>query len=358
MDELFDLYRKKDAKGVSHFEKSIVSKLNVKNHVDSSVYDDTWLSKMEETIRYLDNILRTPNRFIINEEEIVKVELARRITVDSIKHLSKNTNLIQDIDKKTGDVKPSKILNINKEESVNTYENRFIYTLINNMKIYIERKKKENLDGNYFNEDNALNYFGKSKVGKSKISINVQVKKVIDDKNRDETNIKERIEVVEQKIQDLCSTDVYRTLSKLHVAAVVSPIKKTNLILKNTNFQYAVDLWNYLQTHMDESSKKEVKNKDFDDNGELKALMNQSFLLNYLIIEKLSELNSLDEMDNVIEENGELPPNTEIKYKNRDVTSTEDIERRYKEAISGYINQLHDIGVKKDEKNNETDFGE
>ena len=60
-----------------------------------------------------------------------------------VKHLSRNTNLIQDYNQKTGEVKPSKILNINKEESFNTYENRFIYTLINNMKLYIERKKKE-----------------------------------------------------------------------------------------------------------------------------------------------------------------------------------------------------------------------
>ena len=51
---------------------------------------------MEETVRYIDNILRNPNRFIVNEEEIVKVELARRITVESIRHLSKHTNFIQE----------------------------------------------------------------------------------------------------------------------------------------------------------------------------------------------------------------------------------------------------------------------
>ena len=66
--------------------------------------------------KILDNILRNPNRFIVNEEDIVKIELARRVTVESIKHLSKNTNLIQDYNKETGDVRPSKILNINKEE--------------------------------------------------------------------------------------------------------------------------------------------------------------------------------------------------------------------------------------------------
>ena len=48
---------------------------------------------------YLDNILRNPNRFIVNEEEVVNVEKARRVTVESIKHLARNTSFIQKIEK-------------------------------------------------------------------------------------------------------------------------------------------------------------------------------------------------------------------------------------------------------------------
>ena len=96
---------------------------------------------MEDTIKYLDNILRNPNRFIINDEEVVNVEQARRITVESIKHLAKHTNYIQEIEN-NGDVRPSKVLNINKDESFNTYENRLIYTLINNMRTFIDFKQE------------------------------------------------------------------------------------------------------------------------------------------------------------------------------------------------------------------------
>ena len=90
--------------------------------LDKIIEDTEWIDLMETTIPYIDNIFRNPNRFIINEEEIVKIELARKVTVESIKHLAKHTNLIQDVDEETGDVKPSKILNINKEESYDTYE--------------------------------------------------------------------------------------------------------------------------------------------------------------------------------------------------------------------------------------------
>ena len=53
------------------------------------------------------------------------------------------------------DVTPSKLLNVRKEETYNTYENRLIYTLVQNMKRFI-KKKKENL-GQYKNDANKEN---------------------------------------------------------------------------------------------------------------------------------------------------------------------------------------------------------
>ena len=130
--EIIDIYENSNKEKSKKFVDKVNSSLRIQTDTKREIKDIEWIEKMEETIPYLDNILRSPNRFIINEEEIVKIERARKITVDSIKHLSKNTNFIQSIDKKTGDVKPSKILNINKEESYDTYENRLIYTLIQN----------------------------------------------------------------------------------------------------------------------------------------------------------------------------------------------------------------------------------
>lgn len=131
---------------------------------------------MEDTIQYLDNILRNPNRFIVNEEDIVKIELARRVTVESIKHLSKNTNLIQDYNKETGDVRPSKILNINKEESFDTYENRFIYSLIKNMKFYIDRKKRNLITESSSKDDTKMEYNAKSNIGRENVDISMTIK--------------------------------------------------------------------------------------------------------------------------------------------------------------------------------------
>lgn len=363
MNNILNLYNNLDEGKKKEFTDSIKSTVNVNQKLNNTVYDDEWLVKMEETIRYLDNILRNPNRFIINEEEIVKIELARRITVDSIKHLSRNTNLIQKYDPKTDEVKPSKILNINKEESFNTYENRFIYTLINNMKLYIERKKTENISDTSKDEHLSLEYRGKSKIGKENVELALQLKSDLKEGAKKGDSLADRIAKLEQKIADLCSSSVYKDIARLHVAPVVSPIKKTNLILKNVNFQYALELWNYMQSHMESSSKSEKKNNGYEDNGVLQKMMNDSFLLNYLIMKSSTENESeeikedlqnqvasntvnqlLSIRDNLsLEDVMKLIGDEYIKVKYQKVVDTSVIEKKYKEAIELYLAKEHEL---------------
>ena len=141
---ILDLYEKcSENNTLQEFAEKTESTLKVEMEKKTATLDIEWLEIIELTIPYLDNIFRSPNRFIVNEEEVVKIEQAKKITVETIKHLSKNTNFIQTIDEKTGDVTPSKLLNVRKEESYDTYENRLIYTLIQNTKMFINKKKEE-----------------------------------------------------------------------------------------------------------------------------------------------------------------------------------------------------------------------
>lgn len=378
MDEIIGLYNNMGNTDKKKFTTSIESKLNVSKKLNQGTYDDEWLSKMENTVKYLDNILRNPNRFIINEEEIVKIELARRITVDSIKHLSKNTNLISKFDPKTDEIKPSKILNINKEESFNTYENRFIYTLINNMKMYIDRKKTETIEDNFKKQVIKFDYTASAAIDKEKINITIQMNDDLDDKNDKENNISARIKKLEDRITDLCSTPTYKDIARLHVSPVVSPIKKTNLILKNVNFQYALDLWNYMQSHMDPSSKTEKFDKNYEDKGKLRKMMNDSFMLNYLIMKSMDsdDAPAKEELQNKIaantinqllnlsenltaEEIMKLIGDEYVKVKYKKILNTSEVAKKYKEAIELYVAKEHILDEEKEkEDENEQDSGQ
>ena len=359
---IIDLYHSTDSNIINKFSNNVDSKVHVSLDIDRVNADYEWLDIIEDTIVYIDNILRNPNRFIINEEDVVKIELARRITVDSIKHLSRNTNLIQDYDKKTGDVKPSKILNINKEESFNTYENRFIYSLIENMSLFISRNKKK--------KKKKVEYNAFSKVGRENVNINFSIDSLIDTNSNimeDGLNIEERINKVEMRIRDLKSSEVYKMIHKLHITLVTSPIKKTNVILKNVNFQYAVKLWNYLQEHFGEETNKENKEKkDYDDNGKLKQYYDESFLLDYLVLNSIDENNFKDlsvskeelkerlvgnivekiiDIDNKISEEqlSEIVAKQFVVIKNKYVASDNKIKEIYHNAINKYMDKIMDL---------------
>ena len=292
---IFDIYENANKEKSQKFVDDIDSSLRIKVDTKKEIKDIEWIEKMAETIPYIDNILRSPNRFIVNEEEIVKIELARKITVDSIKHLSKNTNFIQSVDKKTGDVTPSKILNINKEESYNTYENRLIYTLIQNMKMFIERRKKtlqENMNKESKN-DKTLDYKALSKTEKEKVELNLSINSSLNDNKQDnekETEeILSKIEEIEHGIINLTSSEVYKVIDKLHISLVREPIKKTNVVLKNVNFQYAMKLWNYLRDNFDDKTKDIEENQDYMEQGEKKKLFDETFMLQYLIMKTLDQ---------------------------------------------------------------------
>lgn len=363
--KILDLYNNTDVNTVDTFDKKTSSFLSVKVDKDETSYNSEWLDIMEDTIKYIDNILRNPNRFIINEEDVIKIELARRITVDSIKHLSRNTNLIQDIDKKTGDVKPSKILNINKEESYDTYENRLIYTLIQNMKSYIARKKNR-LDGlGSSKNDKELQYQAVCEVGKEKVNLNMSLSTKLNDKADEKEELLDRIEKLEHNITALTFNDTYKTIEKKHIALVTPPIKKTNLIMKNVNFQYAMKLWTYLQDHMDDDVTTEKYQKTYENDEVTKRYIDETFLMNYLALravesdptkdtlekEKMSEklANKMAEVmaninDEITEEQlQEIVANQFSKFKVKSIVSCKDIQNRFKKGIDKYLNKIKKV---------------
>lgn len=285
------LYNEKNMPRIKAFNSAVKSEYEVQTNYEQVDVNFEWLEIMEDTVRYLDNILRNPNRFIVNEEEVVKVEQARRITVESIKHLSKHTNFIQEIDPVTDDVKPSKILNINKDESYNTYENRVIYTLIQNMRMFIDMRKRKLVTQSYSKNHKKGEYHGVARVGSENVNIDISMNSKADSKKsygaKDDLSIEERIAKLELRITDLTNTSVYKSLAKAHVAKVIPPIKKTNLILKNVNFQYAMRLWDYLARYRDDGNKSTKNNLVYKEDKHVQKMFDDVFLLNYLVLNSL-----------------------------------------------------------------------
>lgn len=362
--DVIDLYERIDEGYTEKFLENTESKVHTKVEIEKIVEDTEWLDLMEEVIPYIDAIFRNPNKFIINEEEIMKIEQTKKVTVESIKHLSKNTNFIQEVDKRTGDVTPSKLLNVRKEESYNTYENRVIYTLVQNMKFYVSKKREYAEARKNAQEKNIrqIDYEGKSRINGEVVNIEFHVDSKLEDKSKSKTDtdiVLERIDRINQKIKDISFTELYKILEKLNFAPVTSPVKKTNMILKNVRFQYAMKLWEYMQTHMDDESKKFSNRDEKDNDEETKSMVDETFLLDYLISRTLVEedLKTKEKVQNritttLIQRIISINPNMPVedfkkmvgdKYeviKNRNLVNTSEIQTIFKKYIDEFLEKL------------------
>src|SRR5574344_1306453 len=134
--EFLDCLKERNA---DNFLARTKDEITVKTNIRQVIRDTSWIEMIEETIPYLDNIVRNPRKFIVQEEDVIPIEKTKKITQESIKHLAKHTSLIQDVDK-DGLVQPLKLLNVYREETVDLYENRFIFSLLTNLKNFLNEQ--------------------------------------------------------------------------------------------------------------------------------------------------------------------------------------------------------------------------
>ena len=290
--DVFELYADSNENKINDFNRRLSSTMDVKIEAEKPKIEGLWMDKVEKTIPYIENILAAPTRLIINEEEVVKIEKIKKVTVESIKHLSKNAGFIEDVDE-NGDVKPGKLLNVFKEETLNTYENRFIYTLIQKMRAIVVREKNKLLKEKLATskEFKQVDYQGKSYNGKDKVDIQIIMTSSSESSKRTK-EIKEminRLKTLEKTIGNLMLTTTYQTLEKQNVQLITPPLKKNNVILKNVNFQYAAKLWDFLINEMDKMKVTDMENKEkkYKERGKAKKLVDETFLLDYLILQSV-----------------------------------------------------------------------
>lgn len=284
-----------------NFIKNVKSGMHLKSDLNSDINSLEWLEIIEEVCPYLDNIVRTPKVALVSESEVTKIEKARKTSVDTVKDLSKHTDYIDKIDPETGDVLPSKLLVVFREETFNTYENRFIYTLILNLLRFLT-EKEELLKDLKPRNDKTLEYSASTSNGKEKIKVDVKIStkptRLSDEDNdldKEINSVRKRIEKMKKFVNSWLASELITSLQKQHATLVMPPIKKTNLILKNPNFQMATKLWNFLYS-VDEEQKKKINGMDSKGDELLRKILDDACLMDYYVLDSIS-INKKDQKE-------------------------------------------------------------
>ena len=252
--------------------------------------DETWVSAIEEALPSIQYVVLNPRKFIEEEREVVNIAMARNMTAESVRHLLAHSNLIDEY-REDGTVIPNKILNIYKEESLNTYENRFICTLIAELQFFINKRfdaifeaSKDELGVNFEVSSNVDNYT-------ETIDYKLQVKirdKQTDVENEEESNdIFARIIRIHRQINMLVTTEFVTTMRRF--PAVKHPIVKTNAIAKNRDYKACHKLWNFIHSYSQVGYKVDLIKQEPNISRAFEKDIYNSFLLNYAMLHNYME---------------------------------------------------------------------
>lgn len=250
-----------------------------------------WIDTIEGILPNLDTIVRNPRKFIVQEEDIVDVSLARSISTESVKFLAQHTNMISKVDEKTGDVTPSKILNITKEESFEIYENRFIYTLLLKLKDFVTmrydkiKKASATQDVLELDVESRFNLPSKKVTYRTEYYAQLSFDEVMRLDPDTLTKI-ERVAKIDRIITDFLSSSFAKSMR--NSAPVRPPIMRTNVILKEPNFKKALTLWQFIETYQQTggfSTSDEVEDYPIDTESEQR--LRSMVTLNTMVFESL-----------------------------------------------------------------------
>lgn len=230
---------------------------SLKQRVIRKSIDTEWISRVEQALPALDIIIRQPTVAIEDVEEIVPVELTRVVSEKSVKHLAQHTNLIREI--KGDEITPSKILNVYREETYLTYENKFINTLLARLSAFVDRRYRLLVGGSGVEQDYAFDYdagfehfTAEQKRTGAKVKLQIaltspdlgELSDTDIDLNNQFAAALERIERINQAINAYLSSPFAQKLGRNYIRP---PVIRTNAILKNKNFKDCLSLWEFIE---------------------------------------------------------------------------------------------------------------
>lgn len=263
--------------------------LQQKHRILHKVVDEQWLTVVEEGITAIFNIVDKPRRFITTSEEVVPVALAKKITADSVRHLSQNTQFIAANAK--GEIQPTKILNVTTEESYDLYENRFVYHLIQRLFAFVDKRTDVIFWATGDETCDVMSMESTIDDAYEEISYKVEMKiknrQSLVENDTDNMSIFKRIDRVRRMSRTLRASsfcDIMNGCARVH-----SPIQRTNLMMKDPDYRTCYKLWQFIENYDEVGYSIEEQDSALEFDEEYLLQMYINLITNYTVFKSLLE---------------------------------------------------------------------
>lgn len=260
--------------------------------------DLSWVDAVEETLNAFQTITSSPRNVITEEELIVNVANAKKAGSDVVRHLAQHASLVEKFEPEKGDVRPSKLMQKYREDSIGLYENRLVFTTME-MAFMFVKIRHDALFGAMSDEFGAkLRYDTTMESATELIHMEtfLHIKEVDDILKTDEKNreVFERISRAYRVLSVLLNSPFAQQLAKL--PRVRGTVTKTNVLKKNPNYKKIVALYDFLRNYDEIGYSIRVVEQSPEVNETLQRDIYHNVLFNYLVLKGYLE----DEKDRQI----------------------------------------------------------
>ncbi len=304
--------------------------LQQKHRILHKVVDEQWLTVVEEGLTAIFNIVDKPRRFITTSEEVVPVALAKKITADSVRHLSQNTQFI--VANAKGEIQPTKILNVTTEESYDLYENRFVYHLIQRLFAFVDKRTDVIFWSTGDETCDVMSMESSIDDAYEEISYKVEMKirnrQSLVENDTDNMSIFKRIDRVRRMSRVLRSSSFCDIMNGC--ARVYSPIQRTNLMMKDPDYRTCYKLWQFIENYDEVGYSIEEQDSALEFDEEYLLQMYIGLITNYTVFKSLLESDPRKMSEIALEKREPVKPKfiKEIKEEIVDDYNIPDVEVR------------------------------
>ena len=213
--------------------------------------EEDWVNAIEEGLTYIEKAIGEERQFIRNNGEILPIEKVKRVSRDSVEHLSRHSNLIRKKPEEGKDLVPEQLYTVERLSDYALYENRFLYMLLKYLEefIGIRYNRIAELTNTYHGNmsmDKQISSRGKSMTFKIELKEERRNDPVLEKTNPNREVI-DRIGLMMRSVAHFLATPLMQEVAKTPM--LKPPITKTNVLKMNNNFKGAMKLYEFVMAY-------------------------------------------------------------------------------------------------------------
>ena len=309
VDEIYQAYTKQVIETLASTEfyeffmqelETADNEFRFSNRRVEKIVDIKWVDALEEALPALQNIVASPRNVLHEEELTVNIAHAKKCEPASVRHLAQHGSLVDEFDQEVGEVRPNKLMQKFRDETLDLYENRLVITVLENafnfVKIRYDALTSALSDEFGANLKVTTNMDTHTEHMHFDMYLHVKERDDILSTDAKHRNVFERISRLNRVLTLFINSPFAASLAKAN--RIKGALVKTNVLKKNPNYKAIVKLYEFLHSYDEIGYGMKIIEQSTEISDEFRrdifhGVMSQYiFLKNYLENEKGRELPS------------------------------------------------------------------